>query len=89
MEMTHKENLSMNRHGVEVRSMDYQHWIEGVWGILKYHTKHIYNTRSGDISTIEDYLYESVWRRNKGKIPLAEQDGFIIASYTNMMLYFN
>ena len=53
----------MSNNNLERRTFKDCNLIEGLWSEVKYISKHIYNHIPGDVS-IEDFLFESLWRRD-------------------------
>lgn len=65
--MTHERHIHVSRRGLERRTMAHSNLIEGLWGVLKYHIKHVYNTLPGS-DNLEAFLYEALWRREFTRI---------------------
>jgi IS1 family transposase len=56
LEMTHVRHVKKSANSEEIRTFKHSNLIEGLWGNLKAHIKHSYNTLIGDEDTYFSFI---------------------------------
>jgi hypothetical protein len=79
--MDHLENVVRMPNGNMPRTYEMQHHIERIWFTLKKSCDSIYHSRSGDQDYIDDYIYESSWRRCKDKEPNSKVASYAVNTF--------
>jgi hypothetical protein len=64
MRIQHKRHVKKTVNDDEIRTFAHSNLIEGLWGNMKTHIKHSYNTLIGDDQLYYTFVMEALWRRH-------------------------